>query len=801
MSAITFITATPRDRTGQPVVVRLAGGGAETPFVRDGQHFAAGLFDRPRFRAELGFGPDGWTGGTVPTTGEITWMPAEPARLRPLADLYWPDAQIIVEGGPEAGPIGRLLTGAVANAAVAEGLLKLTVADLSAAIDKPLVTASFAGTGGLEGPAEATGKPKRRSWGRVFNVEARPLVPSHEIHEVGDPTRPLTAIPVVRDKGREGPIEVLGWAGSAAATLDALKDRVPPRGGAIAAPSIAAVRWWTTPSGPLTCDLVGEVGVEPAVVPIASAVLAAVAGPLVADVAAARALRPATAGLHVGTATETAAQALDRLLLGVSLLWVLEPSGLVRIREWSWETGTAPALQARFIARERTLPPMSRRRVGYRANNRVHTAAEISAALLLEDAAASPDYQLPTPQDIEKLGGIDAGATNTRAYVGVEPADPKDGDSWVASFGSPVVTYLRVAGEWVDAANIGVTTVRSPRAPSPDQPVGSLYIDAANVQYRLEGVGLTFGGEPVGHGGAELVAPAFVELLPEPVRDATYQVEIAAPADQTVFTDAAGDPLPGQFPRVLTPTVKRGGLSIRTSDDVAYRLTTTRVTASVNNERAHVDKGRIRVTAADLGSCDLYVRVTGREYGPHRVRFLRQAAAPADAGGTGAKRGTDTTFPLIVAGELAEVAGPITVTLAEGERIECTLPASYSLSSSHSAASAVAGRWEHKAAGATDWTPAGAEIVGSVSSWQQDVGSGGEYDPEPDYSSGGPNLTQQTVSDGRFSGTPGEGRFNQTVTGLGLGDVVVRFVARLTAPSPDTRAEIFNSTASVVVRT
>ena len=415
MSAITFVTATARAADGSARPVRLAGGGAYSPYLLDGQPHLAGLFDRPRFRAELGFGPDGWTGGTVPTTGTVSWMPALAGSLAELAALYWPDAPIAVDGGPEEGPLTRLLTGTVAGAAVDDGMLVLTIADLSASIDKPLLGPAFAGTGGLEGPTEAAGRPKRRSWGSVFNVEARPIVPAYEIHEVGDPARPLGAIPAVRDKGREGPVEVLPWAGSAAATLDALKGRVPPRGGAVVAPSIACVRWWTTPAGPLTCDLVGEAGA--AAVPIAEAILATVGGPAIAEVAAARALRPAAAGLHVARAEETAAEALDRLLLGVSLLWVLDPVGAIRVREWTWDTGGAGPLQARFLAREATLPPTGRRRVGYRANNRVHTAAEISAALFLEDAAASPNYQLPTPAELAKLGGIEAGAT-----VGATPA-------------------------------------------------------------------------------------------------------------------------------------------------------------------------------------------------------------------------------------------------------------------------------------------------------------------------------------------------------------------------------------------
>ena len=57
------------------------------------------------------------------------------------------------------------------------------LADPATSLKKPLLTARFAGTGGLEGPAEWDGQIRRRVWGRVWNLSGDPLV--HREHPVG----------------------------------------------------------------------------------------------------------------------------------------------------------------------------------------------------------------------------------------------------------------------------------------------------------------------------------------------------------------------------------------------------------------------------------------------------------------------------------------------------------------------------------------------------------------------------------------------------------------------------------------
>ena len=396
MSEITFIEARPRHPVTRAVtVVRLAGGGAFTPYRYLGQNYQAGLIERPRFAGSLSFDDSGWSGGTVPGVTTLAFMPAQAGVIDALAAHYWRGANIWIDGGEETGPITRKLTGTVADAAVRDGVLLIAVADLSRSADKNILSPAFLGTGGIEGPEEATGRPKRRSWGVVANVEGRLIDPVNNIYEFGDPSKALQAFTALRDKGRTGAFTTLAYQGSVAATFTALQNAAAAQGGGVAAASIACAKWWTQPAGPLTADVQGETagGYTNSIAGIAARILAASAAANpgqpainINNFAAADALRPGIAGMHAADESETAARLLDRFLLGVSCLWVLAPAGTVSILPWTFGGGTE-TLNAQFIARERSLPPVKSVSVGYRRNHRQHGDGEISAALLLEDGS------------------------------------------------------------------------------------------------------------------------------------------------------------------------------------------------------------------------------------------------------------------------------------------------------------------------------------------------------------------------------------------------------------------------------
>ena len=386
MGAMFWITATPRNvATGAAVTVRLAGGGAGTPYYRSPNHFRAGIVRRPRFTAKAEFGQDGLTGGTVPTTGKLRFKPSDKALLAQLGGYFWKEAPITVEAGPEGGPYSTILTGTVVDATAGDDGVEIEIADLSQKLNKPLVTARFAGTGGAEGGPEAEGRVKRRSWGRVFNVEGRVLDKTTNVYEFGDLAFQASSFAALRDMGRAAaPAPTsLAWQGSVAATLTALKAAACAEGSGVVAASIQCAKWWTQPAGPLTADLLGETtsGYVETAPSIAARISAAVGGPAISNTASMDLLRPEACGLHIGDGDETAAEALDRLLLGVSLLWVLEPAGAIVLRELSFDA-PAETIQSRSVRRLRTFAPIKTRRVGYQKSQRIHSDAEISVAIV-----------------------------------------------------------------------------------------------------------------------------------------------------------------------------------------------------------------------------------------------------------------------------------------------------------------------------------------------------------------------------------------------------------------------------------
>ena len=173
-----------------------------------------------------------------------------------------------------------------------------------------------------------------------------------------------------------------------AATLAALEAATLSADSCAVAPSIACVKWWTAPVGPLTADLRGEAGagyVE-TVAAIADRLSQSASGPAVAGLALVDATRPDAAGLHVEDAGETGAAALDRLLLRASLAWSIGASGTLNIAPIAFGA-PVETVTASLIEREAAYPPVVRFGVGYRRNHRQHSPAEISAAIAAADVS------------------------------------------------------------------------------------------------------------------------------------------------------------------------------------------------------------------------------------------------------------------------------------------------------------------------------------------------------------------------------------------------------------------------------
>jgi hypothetical protein len=406
-SPIVRLVATPRKLTdGTTITLRMAGGGDRVPYNFGGVAYRSGIVDLPRFSIQFGWDENGWTGGARPQVANVTWSPSLPADVANYASLYmWKNAAITAEigyesnrvvggvpvwGGAEPGSWTSVLTGFVQGMTAQDGTLVFTVADGAAKMDLPLLVGHFAGTGNIEGPAEAEGREKRRSYGYVFNVEGRILDKANSIYEFGDPAFPFQSFVDVKDMGRSASpaFTTVPWQGTIAATLTALQLAGAAPGSCVVAPSICCVKWWTQPQGPITADIIGSGDYGNTAIALAKHIATEqglTLSTLPSTVTSLMA-NTANAGLHVGNDSMTAAQALDRLLLGAGVFWRFAPAGTLDILPIGI-VNSVGALTAQRIARQKIYPQHKTRRLGYKRNERLHSDGEISAALLTQNPA------------------------------------------------------------------------------------------------------------------------------------------------------------------------------------------------------------------------------------------------------------------------------------------------------------------------------------------------------------------------------------------------------------------------------
>jgi hypothetical protein len=405
------------------VAVRLAGGGSRAYVgYRGFNDWKSSGVPLPRFTSSLEFGSKGWTGGAAPQTAAVVCSTRDTTTAATLAGVFWPGAPITIRSGDDAvagEPAWKVeLVGTVDSATFAKGVLTLVITDLAGMLNKPALPDTFTGAGGLQGGDDAVGRPKRRTYGQVFNVTGRLLDKAYNIFEFGDPERAgaVTSFATVKDKGRAGTTTTVAWAGSAAATLTALRNATPPNGGAAVAPSIACVKWWTTPVGPLTADLTGAINANTSPADLAADILADLA-PTVAitNLATAIGWRNIAAGVHIDDPSETAAAVLDRLLAGVSLNWTLTAAGAIEINRWEW-TAAIEAIVSQEVERQAIFPPLLSRKLGFQRNYRQHADSEISAAL---QGVGDLTYADGTPlEQLKPAGeGADQTATNIASSI------------------------------------------------------------------------------------------------------------------------------------------------------------------------------------------------------------------------------------------------------------------------------------------------------------------------------------------------------------------------------------------------
>lgn len=414
---VILLSAAPRlPADGSEQLVRLAGGGGVVPYLYGGELHRAGIVALPKIVTALSYPGDDLGTGALPQALTLSWHPGRRADFNQLGTLFWDDATVAIYLGPEGQDVPvELVTGKVLTATAEDGALTIAMADPAVELKRPLLVDRFAGTGGIEGPAEWADKIKRRAWGRNFNVLGEVIDKANNVLCFGDPARPWQAFDAVRHQGAAvAPVNVLNWQGTIADTFTALQAAAVPNGGCVVAPSIACAKFWTKPET-LTADIRGENagGYVETAAQIAERIVAARSAiPFVAGtVAAAAAARPAPFGWLAEDDSGTIAAALDDMLGDVSLLWVLD-GGSIALRPWAWGASVAGAISQK-VTRRKVHKPVGKRRLGFRPNRHEMTRGDIAGVVL------AGDVTFPDGAQLSDLRPAQAGAT-AGATVGID---------------------------------------------------------------------------------------------------------------------------------------------------------------------------------------------------------------------------------------------------------------------------------------------------------------------------------------------------------------------------------------------
>lgn len=670
MAQFVLVEASPyRVSDGVQVDVRLAGGGVRAYDHRGFRDWRSGVAAIPRFRAAFAYDERGWTGGAIPQVAPVVFTPASKDYLAELADDFlWIGAPITVRtGDDELATVIYLMemTGTIAGVAVRDGSITFTITDLSGKLNEPLTTATFAGTGGLEGVVEAEGRVKRRTFGKVRNIEGFVLDTASNVYEFGDPAFPLTAFETVSDIGRAGPITVLASQGSALTTLNELKASKPPSGGCVAAPSIACVKWWTQPVGPLTADLQGNnAGGSNRVAEVASRVVAAVAGSPPFEggsYSTVNTVRAAGTGIHIDSDTETVASALDRLLIPMSVLWAVEAGGSIRLSLVTY-ANPVETLDGQSFERVETYRPANAVKAGYRKNHRVHSDSEISGAI--------------RAADIDDLGAL---ATRDSVAFGSANLVQSDGKTIAtqAAFRTAEGQAASIVGQASTATNSDFAAVSGNTKPE-------AYADVTS--YVIPGV----------------------DTL-------------------TLAADSTGVLRAGELPRTLTAKLVRNGATITSGIAWTWLVVNGTVNGITGPSAAQTNAstGILSLNINSLGGTSGRIRLiatVGNAVRTHEVPIIIRNDIPPTAGGTpaGASGTTSSisTFANTTAASNTYGSSDNTMfNMSTGGAGTITFAGSleYHLIGSTNGSAAMSSTFQYRAVGAVTWIDVGAEKTGSSS--------------------------------------------------------------------------------------
>lgn len=356
------------------------------------------------FRVNLfnGIEPGASTRNGGPGGGEIEF--ADPAgRLDDAVSLGWAGRTVEIWRGPREAPFASYSRVAKLTSDGWTGLTalgkSLRLRDNQARLySTPLVAATYAGTGGIDGDAGVKGRLKPQSYGYVFQVDPPLIDSANLIYQWHD--RAVSAVITVKIGG-------VAWTNMGDhATYAALVAATLTNGQFATCNALGIFRLGGTPSHPVRVEGQGDVydGVYASTRAAIVRRIATTRGalPIIADeiddasFTALDAAQPAECGWH-WNATLTVGDALDQIMQGVAGWWDIGLDARLSVKQLS-EPSSTPDLVIDFDkahpagepSREEDAPPRARTRVVWRQNYAPQDASQLTGSA--QESAA--DQQL-----------------------------------------------------------------------------------------------------------------------------------------------------------------------------------------------------------------------------------------------------------------------------------------------------------------------------------------------------------------------------------------------------------------------
>lgn len=600
--------------------------------------------------------------------------------LRDLAPatlgLRWQDAPVSVWASEDpAAPVLRFV-GKVTRFERGEGLIKITANVRDEAGETDVLGLTYAGTTGIEGPADLKGRVKPWLLGTCRNVEGVNINVADNVWQFSA-YGPIKAVLGLYERGASFGASIGDYASYAALVA---ADIPEGRWGTCLASGL--IRLGAPPYGVITADIEGD---------YTGSVFAERTGAIIQRIASVRGIDSATIDASSMTALDSFAAAL--------------PAG--------GKIGIYISEQVKFLDLAQRLCLPLNAQAGYSLTGKLFACrVAIGSSTFNLDALGREMPVVSAMIEADTLPPY-----STIVMGGERSWRVHDIANDVAFFATLVDRGDYAAGETYREGNIvrmpgGSTFVYiNPAASSGNAPPNLTYWQQLTGEIEYPD------GTPIND-----LRPA------EPAADvtATAQIVVVPPPAQIVYRSFEGAPKAGQFTRTLTPVIKRGETDIRTDNSVTVAITPTAgISATVNTTNGSADKGRITVTDGGAGSIAMTVTVSGVDYGPYAIPFsVQDDLPPIDQGANG---GSDSTLADVSTTGFTQMASTnagetlFTVTTTSGQQIVGTAPLTYRWTrTGANGANKLKVKWGYRVAGSggayTDFV-AGTAITGTDATW------------------------------------------------------------------------------------